>query len=555
MLSFSHPKILLIVFFWSYGILVTVVVVMGGQPGVEQRSHLMGLAVWLGIVGIPVVPTIAQEAAPLENWTEIQAEIQAEIQTEIQAEIRLEAQTPQTALCPADLEDAIEAITTREEFRRGHWGILVQTEDQQTLYAQNAERLFIPASNAKLLTSAAILETLGADFRIRTSVYQLGSQSGETVLRIAGRGDPSLTDQDLRDLAQQLRDRGITRIDLLMGDDSYFQGDATNPTWEWEDVQAGYGTPVNSLILNENAIGLTLTPQAVGQPLRVDWMDAAETAQWQVVNRSVTVDPEAPEFVRVGRDLNQNVLYVEGQLRAGAELERAWVSVPQPAQRFMQRFGEILAIQGIQVQQSLITNSPVTNGGAEIAAVESPPLAELLMEANQESVNLYAESLLRILGVQASASDPTWEDKTALAAGIEAVETVLTQLGVNSEGYALADGSGLSRRNLISPEATVQTLQAMIRSVHAPLYRSSLPVAGVSGTLQNRFQNTPIQGRLQAKTGALTNAIALSGYLEPINYPALVFSITVNQYNQPLGRVQQSMDEIVETLGQLTSCD
>jgi D-alanyl-D-alanine carboxypeptidase/D-alanyl-D-alanine-endopeptidase (penicillin-binding protein 4) len=196
----------------------------------------------------------------------------------------------------------------------------------------------------------------------------------------------------------------------------------------------------------------------------------------------------------------------------------------------------------------------VSSGGTEIAAIESPPLSELLIEANQESVNLYAEALLRILGVlQSNASGE--EDRSALTLGIEAVEATLTQLGVNSEGYALVDGSGLSRRNLVSPEATVQVLHGMARSSNTLLYRSSLPVAGVSGTLENRFQNTSVQGRLQAKTGALTNAIALSGYLEPRNHPALVFSITANQYNQPLGHIQQSIDEIVEALVQLESCE
>ncbi|PSB17551.1 D-alanyl-D-alanine carboxypeptidase/D-alanyl-D-alanine-endopeptidase [filamentous cyanobacterium CCP2] len=493
--------------------------------GVNKTFRLsVGLAILLGTVGIQSVPVRAQES-------------QGPVQ-----------------LCPADLETAIESITNRPEFRRGHWGILVQTEqEQQTLYAQNADRLFIPASNAKLLTSAAVLEELGADFRIRTAVYQLSSQSQGTVLRIAGRGDPSLTDQDLQDLAQQIRDRGITRIDLLIGDDSYFQGGALNPTWEWEDVQAGYGTPVNSLILNENAIGVTLTPQAVGQPLQIEWIDPAEAGQWQVINRSITVGANAPEFVRVGRDLNQKVLYVEGQLRVGAALERAWVSIPQPAQYFMQRFGQTLVANGIQVQQSLITNSPVTDEGEEIAAVESPPLAELLVEANQESVNLYAETLLRLLGVQSFRNELS-DAGTALEVGIRAVEAALTRLGIDPTGYALADGSGLSRRNLISPEATVQTLQSMARSPNAQTYRNSLPVAGISGTLQNRFQNTPIQGRLQAKTGALTNAVSLSGYLEPTNHPALVFSITANQYNQPLGQIQQGIDEIIKRLFRLTSC-
>lgn len=464
-----------------------------------------------------------------------------------------EAQT--VGLCPGQLDESIDTILQRPEFRRTRWGILVQTEeDQQTLYAQNAEQYFIPASNAKLLTTAAVLEHWGDQFRIRTSVYQLNSQTGEVVLRVAGRGDPSLNDEDLRMLAQQIRDRGIAEVSLLIGDDSYFQGDAINPTWEWQDIQAGYGAPTNSLILNQNAIGFTLLPQAFGQPLQVVWDDPIEHNQWQINNRSLTVDRNTSEFVSVGRDLNQRVLYVQGQLREGSAPEPASVSIPEPDQYFMQRFLLALAAEDIRVQQTLITSSPVSELGNEIAAVESPPLAELLSETNRESNNLYAEALLRSLSRTQLATAESSLDESSLSTSLDALTTILTQLGVAPDGYALADGSGLSRHNRISPEAIVQTLQGMTRSRNAEAYRNSLPVAGVSGTLKNRFRDTPVESNLQAKTGSLADTIALSGYLKPSNYSALTISIVVNQFNQPLGQVQRGMDEIVEHLAQLRTC-
>jgi D-alanyl-D-alanine carboxypeptidase/D-alanyl-D-alanine-endopeptidase (penicillin-binding protein 4) len=141
-----------------------------------------------------------------------------------------------------------------------------------------------------------------------------------------------------------------------------------------------------------------------------------------------------------------------------------------------------------------------------------------------------------------------------LSTSLDALTTILTQLGVAPDGYALADGSGLSRHNRISPEAIVQTLQGMTRSRNAEAYRNSLPVAGVSGTLKNRFRDTPVEINLQAKTGSLADTIALSGYLKPSNYSALTISIVVNQFNQPLGQVQRGMDEIVEHLAQLRTC-
>ncbi|GAB4377120.1 MAG: D-alanyl-D-alanine carboxypeptidase/D-alanyl-D-alanine-endopeptidase [Elainellaceae cyanobacterium] len=458
--------------------------------------------------------------------------------------------TQTSRICPSQLDEAIAAVTEQPNLQRSHWGILVQTlGDQQTLYAQDADRYFIPASNAKLLTTAAALEELGPQFRIRTSVYQLSSQTGGTVLRVIGRGDPSFTEAQLANLIQQIRDRGISQIDLLIGDDSYFQGDAVNSTWEWEDIQAGYGAPANSLMLNQNAVGLTLVPQAIGQPLQVVWDDPNQAERWQISNRSRTVDTNAPEFLNVGRDFSESILSVRGQLRVGSASEPVAVSIPQPAQHFMQQFLQLLLSQGIQVNQTLITHSPSPEQGVEIAAIDSPALPELLVETNQESNNLYAEALLRSLG-----KTQPLETDTTLESGLLVLNTTLTRLRINPDSYDLVDGSGLSRQNLISPEAIVQTLQAMNQSAYASTYQQSLAIAGISGTLRNRFQNTGVQGKLRGKTGALSNVTALSGYLAPPDYPELAFSIIVNQTNQPLNQVQGAIDQIVEQLIQLQPC-
>jgi len=468
-------------------------------------------------------------------------------------------------LCPAQLEGAIAPIVNDPQFRRAHWGILVQTESNllesnspSTLYAQNAEKFFMPASNAKLLTTAAALTRLGSQFRIRTSVYQMvnrvGDQATANILRIVGHGDPSLTDRQLQDLARQIRDRGMTQIDRLILDDQYFRGDAINPTWEWEDIQAGYGASVNSLIVNQNAIGLTLVPQGLGEPLQVAWDDPNDGPHWQINNRSRTVATDQPEFLQVGRSFSQPTLQVEGQLRVGSAAEPIAISVPQPLAYFAARFQQALKAAGIQVKQTQVADDGMIDTAQptqaiEIAAIESAPLAELLIETNQESNNLYAEAILRSLGINRSA-----QSTSSLEAGLSEVKTTLTQLGVSAAGYQLADGSGLSRRNLVSPAALVETLQAMERSPYALAYRNSLAVAGVSGTLHHRFQNTPVHGQLQGKTGFLSGAAALSGYLQPSGYPPVAFSIMVNQFDLSIGEVQPAIDRIVEILQSLKSC-
>ncbi|WP_445299708.1 MULTISPECIES: D-alanyl-D-alanine carboxypeptidase/D-alanyl-D-alanine endopeptidase [unclassified Microcoleus] len=470
------------------------------------------------------------------------------------------AQTQAVAgdICPGDLGAQVDAIANRPEFSRSRWGILIQPlSSTTTLYSRDAQKYFIPASNAKLLTTAAALQKLGADFRIKTSVY-----SGENgSLYVAGRGDPSIAEAQLKSLAQQLKQRGISQVNQLIGDDSYFQGSAVNPNWEWEDAQAGYGAPINSLIFNQNAIDLLLSPQALGQPLKVTFVEAKLANQWQLQNNSVTVAQNESEFIEIGREFDRPIIRVGGQLKVGAEPESAYVAVVNPANNFLQYFQQALAAEGIPVKQALVASAS-RNLNQELATVESPPLAELVRETNRVSNNLYAEVLLRLLGKVTdkmplpqtlTGKMPVPQEDTG-EMGLKELKTVLTQLGVNPNSYRLADGSGLSRHNLITPEALVQTLRLMANSPAASIYRQSLPIAGESGTLKNRFNITPNRVNLQAKTGTMSGVSALSGYIEVPNYEPLVFSIIVNQSDLSTAKMRSATDEIVLLLNRLRRC-
>ncbi|MEG4407877.1 D-alanyl-D-alanine carboxypeptidase/D-alanyl-D-alanine-endopeptidase [Microcoleus sp. MON2_D5] len=460
------------------------------------------------------------------------------------------AQTSAVAgdICPGELGAQVDAIANRPEFSRSRWGILIQPlSSSTTLYSRDATKYFIPASNTKLLTTAAALQKLGADFRIKTSVY-----SGENgSLYVAGRGDPSIAEPQLKSLAQQLKQRGISQVNELIGDDSYFQGSAVNPNWEWEDAQAGYGAPINSLIFNQNAIDLLLSPQALGQPLKVTFAEPKQANQWQLQNNSVTVAQNEPEFIEVGREFDRPIIRVSGQLKVGGEPESAYVAVVNPANNFLQQFQQVLAAEGIPVKQALVASAS-RNLNQELATVESPPLAELVRETNRESNNLYAEVILRLLGKVTDKMPQQQEDTGEM--GLKELKTVLTQLGVNPNSYILADGSGLSRHNLISPEALVQTLRLMANSPAASIYRQSLPIAGENGTLKNRFNNTPNRVIVQAKTGTLSGVSALSGYIEVPNYEPLVFSIIVNQSDLSAAKMRSATDEIVLLLNRLRRC-
>lgn len=466
-----------------------------------------------------------------------------------------DAAAQDASVCPDQLDADIQSILNQPSVRSSRWGIAVRTtptsgEEGDWLYQKNTTQFFVPASNAKIFVTAAALNTLGEDYRIRTSIYQESTgKQNEIVLRVQGHGDPSLSDQQLQSLVTQLRDRNISQIDHLIIDDSYFPGDWVSPSWEAEDVQAGYGAPANSLILNQNAINITLYPQRVGQPLRLVWENPQESTGWQVQNNTRTVSRSEGEYIYVGRDTTRPILYLDGQLQEGSEPDLSAIAITDPTAYFRDHLRSALTQAGIQVNQIQLETKPNSQVGDEIAFINSAPLIDLITEANQNSTNLYAEALLRLLGVLDSP-----QTSSALSAGAQAIPRLLSPLGVDSRGVTLADGSGLSRQNLVTPAAIVATLDGMARSPNADAYRNSFAVAGVSGTLKSRFQNTDVVGQLWGKTGTLRDAVALSGYLHPDHYEAITFSILVNDPALSIASARQAMDDIVLLLNGLQNC-
>jgi D-alanyl-D-alanine carboxypeptidase/D-alanyl-D-alanine-endopeptidase (penicillin-binding protein 4) len=450
-------------------------------------------------------------------------------------------------VCPAQLPAAINNIINRPQFSRVRWGILVKPlSSENILYSQDSQKYFIPASNMKLFTTAAALQQLGADFRIRTSIYD----EGNGVLRVVGRGDPSFKNAQLTILAKQLYQQGIRQINQLIFDDSYFQGEVVNSSWEWEDIQADYGAPIHSFILNENATILTFSPQTIGKPLQLKWTEPTEAYRWKIANNSVTTQANEPHFVEVNRDLKGQTLRIKGQLAVNSQPEIIGLAVFDPIANFISQFRQNLDREGITVKETRNNNLSQNKQEKEIAAIESPPLSELLIETNVNSNNLYAETLLRSLAIK----KPGEKNQNTADIGLEIIRETLTQLGVEPEGYIIVDGSGLSRKNLMTPATLVQLLQGIAKSPQAEVFRASLPISGMKGSLKNRFINTAAAGIVQGKTGSMTGISALSGYINTPNYEPLVFSIMVNQSTQPGKVMRTAIDEIVVLLAQLQRC-
>ncbi len=433
---------------------------------------------------------------------------------------------PPSAQFCYDLSQEIDRIISSPAFNQARWGILVGTAEHN-VYGRNANQLFIPASNAKLLTTAAALKKLGPDYRRATTIVQDGTNN----LRLIGQGDPSFGDPQAQDLANQLKARGISRIPLLTLEDSAIGVPQTNPNWEWGDLQAGFAPRINSLIFDANAVEITVTPTSPGQPLQWQWTSGSAPPGLTIDNQTRTVGLGEEEFTE--GSIEGNVLQIRGQLRLGGDPDTFAVAIPRPSEQFAQRLRQAFAASGVKIDKITLTTEKTTAKTPVLASVDSPSIADLIKTANQNSTNLYAEILLR------------WLATGDLDSGLKALQT---QLDLPAEHYHLVDGSGLSRQDLVTPQVLVTLLRSQRSN---PIYHTSLAQSSKIGTLKSRLpQLTP--GQIQAKTGYITGALALSGYADRPNKQPLIFSILLNHSQQDLLTQRNAIDAIATAIAQST---
>jgi serine-type D-Ala-D-Ala carboxypeptidase/endopeptidase (penicillin-binding protein 4) len=450
--------------------------------------------------------------------------------------------------CPQDLSLAIEQVINRPKLARSRWGIEIQTLTGESLYSLDGDKFFNPASTAKLLVSAAGLLELGADYRIKTPIYSQGKPPVLNSLRIKGQGDPTISTQSLKNIVHQLQLKGVRKIENLIIDDSYFAPPTINPTWEWADVHSYFATAINSTILNQNTVTLTLLPQQIGQPVKFFWDDAIAANQWRVINQATTGKADLESAVEIDRDLGQPLLMLRGELAVNEPPDVWDLAVVDPAQYFLESLRFHLSRADITVTKGIVVERENQDFlDTELTAIYAPPLQKILTEINQESNNLYAEVLGKILAQKLKVKTP-----------VDAIDQSLQQLAIKPDEYVLVDASGLSRQNLVTPQTLVKVLRLMSQTTDpevAQSYRHSLAMAGINGTLKKRFINTSVQNNLWAKTGSLTAVGALAGYLQTQSEYTLVFSILVNNSELKNQEIRQVIDEIVVILNRLEKCD
>lgn len=436
-----------------------------------------------------------------------------------------------------DIASTLDAIVADPRLAGAHAGVVVRAADTgRVVYDREGDRRMVPASNQKLLTSAAALEVLGADYRFTTEVLASGDRAGSELhgdLYLRGTGDPSMQVDDYARLAAAVANRGIRTVrGSVVADDTWYDAVRLGDDWAWDDEQYGYAAPISALTVAPEAnaepgsILVEVRPgSAPGRAAVVGTVPA--TDQVRVVNRATTGAAGTARTVQVERAHGTNTIVVSGTIPAGAASYTAQRSTADPTSLAAEVFAEALAEHGVSVVED-VERSVTPEAARPLVEHESAPLAELLVPMMKLSLNGYAESLVKAMG-RAAHKEGTAET------GLEAMTAALVVIGVDAAELRAADGSGLSRKNLVAADQLAELLIEVRDEAWFGEWEAALPVAAaperlVGGTLRDRMEGTPAAGNVRAKTGSLTGVSALSGYVRGTDGQRMVFSVIFNNY-------------------------
>ena len=478
------------------------------------------------------------------------------------------------------LASQIETILAQTDVESGFWGIyVVSLKDGRTLYALNADKLFTPASNTKLFTTAAALALIGPEYRFKTTVETTGAvdKYGRLVgdLVLVGRGDPNLSGRVLpysghtqrtqpsirvlEQLADQLVQKGVKFIDGdLVADDSYYAFERYGEGWTQDDLVWESGAPVSALSINDNVMFVNILP--ADRPGEKAFVSLDPFADYYRIDNRILTTPTGtgPRKIYINREPGANVLTLWGNIPVDDPGAGEALAIDDPAAFAGQLFARLLEQRGIAVYgkprtrhtelaslQTLSVTALASGGGERatsrqplvLASYESSPLIDDLQVINKVSQNLHAELLLRLLGHEKGTAG-------TIEGGMEVERGFLTQAGIQPGEYIFYDGSGMSRENLVTPHAVVQLLRYGAARPWGKVWQDTLPIAGIDGSLAARFKGTAAEGRVRAKTGALGHVSTLSGYATTVNGVPVAFSVLSNNHKLSSKRALDVVDQI-----------
>jgi len=453
---------------------------------------------------------------------------------------------PSTA--PPPLSDEIDDLLQRWDVDEAFWGIAVyDLEAEEMIYSRNAEQSFLPASNQKLITTATALDVLGSTHRYETVLHFNGSAEGSVMkgdLTLEGSGDPTLGSLEvggndpLRTWSERLAEMGIERIEgRLIGDDDAFDDQPYPEGWTVNYItnQKGryIGHSAGGLSYRDNVVPVTVRATEPGRAPEVDLRPEGVVA---IDNRAVTSSRWRGSTLQIQRTFSTNELVLTGSVARSYDGSIA-VPVSDPTAFTLSIFEDRLQTAGIETDLERVDVDDLEERpqrGEPLFVEYSQPLAEITSIMNKESNNFYAEQVFRSYGWGGSAR----------GAGRRS-ESFLQRAGINTRKLLLKDGSGLSRKDLLTPQAMVSLLAHMTDHEEREAFLASLPRGGERNTtLDYRLSQVPVQ----AKTGSLQFVRALSGYTERPNGNRVAFSVFANNYTGPSYRISRTIDDVVRAV-------
>ncbi len=444
--------------------------------------------------------------------------------------------------------------------RRGVWAVDIRSLDTgERLFELNAGKLMMPASNMKILTLAATADALGWDYRFTTTLETSGTISngvlhGDLVVR--SNGDPSINSRENRadavlvEWVRALQAAGITAIDgRLVGDDQSFDDEWIGAGWAWDYLQYDYAAPVGALEFNENVATLSISPGPTeGSPPVVT---LSRGSGLELFSHAMTGAAGSPSTLDYRRHLERPILEITGSIPAGAQTINRSVAVVNPTTFFVQSLKDGLVARGMPVSGDAVDFDDIAAEMAStdrrvVVTTQSPPLRDIATVLMKVSQNLYAETFLKALGASKNGLGTT-------EGGRIAARNTLMSWGVAGDGYVMYDGSGLSRYNYVTASTVTAILEHMYRDPrHRDAFIATLPIAGKDGTIASRMRGTRAEGNAVAKTGSISNARSLSGYVKTRDGEMFVFSILSNDFIIPSATITYIADLAVETLANFT---
>jgi D-alanyl-D-alanine carboxypeptidase/D-alanyl-D-alanine-endopeptidase (penicillin-binding protein 4) len=500
------------------------------------------------------------------------------------------------------LGQQIDALLADPSVSRAHWGIAVTTLDGTPLYGHQEGKLFRPASNNKIFTTATAMALLGPNKTFDTRIVgKLNSATGTVNgdLTLVGGGDANFGADDLpytphtetateppppapppthtapKSLVDQLVAKGVKRITGdIVGDDTLYPYEPYAESWAQDDQLWGYGAPVSALSIANNQLDLIITP---GQPATVQLLQ--NVPYYKLVSNVETVPAgQHADGIQIERLTGSRVVRVYGSIAADAAPDVEQLAIADPAEYAAIALRQLLRQRGIAVtgraraKHRLPTDArsyraellapnpcsatpiagatctpdcptpPSTPSGALLASHTSAPLAQDVVLTNKISQNLHAELFLHNLGRQTTCGD------ASILSGARVIRANLLHAGLDPDDFIFFDGSGLSDHDLVAPRATATFLAYAAEQPWFSQWKSSLPDAADDGSLRHRFPNPPVHGHVFAKTGTLGESRALSGYLDAASGRTLIFSVFVDDHTPATSADRITMDKIVTAI-------